>query len=296
MKVLITGSTGQLGFCLQQTKPNTIRHQAIECIALGREQADLSDPASILQQLNYHRPDIIVNAAAYTSVDKAESEPEKAKAINADAVKILVDWCDVNCALLVHVSTDFVFDGNEATAYQTSSLTNPLGIYGATKLQGEQHVLSSKANAHIVRTGWVYAEQGANFVKTMLRLANERDSLQIVADQIGTPTYARHLAQMIWQLIERNPSPSVWHFSDSGVASWYDFATAIFEEANQIGLINKSVDLKPIKTSEYPTPAKRPAFSVLDKERTWKELDISPIHWRVALRDMLGRLRELQKA
>lgn len=292
MKVLVTGSNGQLGFCLQKTKPEMLQGQLLELVAIDRSHADLSAPESILAVLERYRPQVIINAAAYTAVDKAEADAENAQRINADLVKILADWCAQHNALLVHVSTDFVFDGTQSTAYAPEHPPQPLGVYGLTKHQGECHILASSCNAHIVRTGWVYAEQGANFVKTILRLARERDSLRIVADQVGTPTYARHLAQMIWQLVEQNPVPAIWHFSDAGTASWYDFATAIVDDAHGLGILEKSIPVYPIKTLDYPTPAKRPAFSVLDKEQTWKTLGVPPIHWRTALRSMLMRLSE----
>lgn len=295
MKVLVTGAAGQLGHCLQQAQPSELRGCEITLIPVTREHADLRDSAAVLTLLKQHQPDIIINAAAYTAVDKAETDVENAKQVNADFVKILVDWCETSGAHLVQVSTDFVFDGITAAAYSPASPTNPLGVYGATKLQGEQHVLASVCRAHIVRTGWVYAEQGANFVKTILRLAREREMLQIVADQMGTPTYARHLAEMIWQLLEINPSEKVWHFSDAGTASWYDFAVAIVEESSVTGLLKKNITVNPITTNNYPTPAKRPAFSVLDKTQTWQQLAITPIHWRAALRTMLVRLSEQDK-
>jgi dTDP-4-dehydrorhamnose reductase len=192
----------------------------------------------------------------------------------------------------VQISTDFVFDGKKSSPYTIDDKTDPLGVYGKTKQQGELAALSECENSYVVRTGWVYGEHGANFVKTILRLAEERDHLGIVSDQIGTPTYAIHLAQMLWQLVLQKPPQKIWHFSDAGVASWYDFAIAIVEEAEIIGLLTRQPIIKPITTADYPTPAQRPEFSVLNKSNTWDALAVAPIHWRSALVKMLAALKQ----
>lgn len=292
MKVLITGANGQLGYALQKTSSLFAAEQNIELIAVTRGELNLAQPELISSLLDKFFPDVIINAAAYTAVDKAESEPALAQLINADAVKQIAIWCRQYNKTLIHVSTDFVFDGKKSSPYDTADETNPLGIYGKTKQQGEAFALSECETAYVVRTGWVYGEHGANFVKTILRLAKERDQLGIVADQIGTPTYAMHLAQMLWQLALQKPSQKIWNFSDAGVASWYDFAVAIVKEAEVIGLLVRQPMIKPIATADYPTPAQRPEFSVLNKSNTWLDLNIAPVHWQVALIKMLTALKQ----
>lgn len=292
MKVLITGANGQLGYALQKASSLFAAEQNIEMIAVMREELNLAQPEFISSVLDKFFPDVIINAAAYTAVDKAESEPALAQLINADAVKQIAIWCRQHHKTLIHVSTDFVFNGKKSSSYDIADETNPLGIYGKTKQQGEAFALRECDTAYVVRTGWVYGEHGANFVKTILRLASERESLGIVSDQIGTPTYALHLAEMIWQLLLQKPKQKIWHFSDEGVASWYDFAVAIVKEAEVIGLLNRKPIIKPISTLDYPTPAHRPAFSVLNKQNTWRDLNITPVHWQAALVKMLSALKQ----
>ncbi len=292
MKVLIAGANGQLGYALQQASNVFSDHYALELIALTRAELDLSQVDRIENILDSFLPDAIINAAAYTAVDKAEAEAELAKTINADAVKQIAMWCQRHNKTLIHISTDFVFDGKKSSPYDIADETNPLGVYGRTKQQGEAFALSECETTYVVRTGWVYGEHGANFVKTILRLAGERENLGIVADQVGTPTYALHLAEMIWQLLLQKPQQKLWHFSDAGAASWYDFAVAIVNEAEVLGMLNRKPMIKPIVTSDYPTPAPRPAFSVLNKKNTWGDLNIAPVHWQAALVKMLTALKQ----
>ena len=193
---------------------------------------------------------------------------------------------------LLHVSTDFVFDGRRSTPYPTDADTAPLGVYGASKLAGERAVLDSGADAAIVRTGWVYAPWGANFMLTMLRLHGERSELGVVADQVGTPTSALSLAAALWAMVARPQLAGVFHWSDAGVCSWYDFAVAIGEEAEAAGLLERAARVLPIATEDYPTPARRPAFSVLDKRATLSALELDPVHWRQQLRRALAVLKE----
>ncbi len=291
MRVLVTGANGQLGYALQKTARPLVADQTLDVIALTRAEMDLSQLSILELVLEKYSPDVVINTAAYTAVDKAESEPVLAQVINADAVGVIADWCEKNKKILVQVSTDFVFDGQKSVPYELIDQTNPTCTYGLTKQKGEQVALSKCSQAYVVRTGWVYCEHGSNFVKTILRLAAERDQLGIVGDQVGTPTYALHLAEMIWQLLLKQPSQKLWHFSDAGVASWYDFAVAIVIESKKIGLLDKSPAIKPIRTSDYPTPAQRPAFSVLNKKQTWDELNVVPIHWQQALTKMLIALK-----
>ena len=292
MRVLITGANGQLGNALQKASHVFADRCALKLVALTRAELNLSQVDTIENVLNGFSPDAIINAAAYTAVDKAETETELAQTINADAVKHIASWCHKNNKTLIHVSTDFVFDGKKSSPYDIADETNPLGVYGKTKQQGETFALSECEGAYVVRTGWVYGEHGTNFVKTILRLASERESLGIVADQIGTPTYALHLAEMIWQLLLQKPQQKLWHFSDAGTASWYDFAVVIVNEATVLGLLNRKPIIKPITTLDYPTPAHRPAFSVLNKNSTWRDLNITPVHWQAALIKMLRALKQ----
>lgn len=290
MKILITGANGQLGDALQKTSANFIAQQGAQILALTRAECDLIQPSSIKLALDKFTPDAIINAAAYTAVDKAESDAEGAYQVNAAAVRQFAAWAQQHRVPLIQVSTDFIFDGKKASPYQTDDAASPLGVYGNTKHQGETFALSECETAYVVRTGWVYSEHGNNFVKTILRLARERDQLTIIADQVGTPTYARHLAQMIWELLVQRPAQRVWHFSDAGVASWYDFASAIVDEAVKLNLLDRAPLIKPITTAEYPTPARRPSYSVLDKTASWQQLQITPVHWRCALVNMLQTL------
>lgn len=285
MKVLITGGNGQLGFELARSAP-----AAVELIVTGRGQLDITDPEQVRSVVAGHRPDAIVNAAAYTAVDKAESEPDLAQAINGTGAANLAAAAKAHGARLVQVSTDFIFDGARSTPYTTDAPAAPLGVYGATKLAGERAVLDTLGDqALILRTAWVYSSHGHNFVKTILRLVADKPELGIVADQIGSPTWAGGLAAAIWRALDKGVT-GVHHWTDAGVASWYDFAVAIQEEALAAGLIDKTIPIRPIRTADYPTPAKRPPYSVLNKHATCAALDLPGEHWRVALRRMLGEL------
>lgn len=282
MKVLITGADGQLGRALRQSAPADA-----ELVALGRDGLDLADSAAIAVTVKQHRPDLIINAAAYTAVDRAESDEATARLVNATAVGHLARAASDISARLVHVSTDFVFDGSSGRPYRPSDPTGPLGVYGRTKLEGER---AAGPDALIVRTSWVYAPTGTNFVRTMLRLMRERAELGVVADQIGTPTYAPSLASALWALAAQE-ARGILHYTDSGVASWYDFAVAIQEEALGLGLLERPAVIRPIATADYPTPAQRPHFSVLEKDYTWTLLGGPAPHWRTNLRTMLGECK-----
>lgn len=282
MKALITGANGQVGSALQEAAP-----PGCEVALLTRADMELSDAAAIRRVVEEHQPDVLFNCAAYTAVDKAESEPELAQAINGDAVRAMASAMRNSGGGLVQVSTDFVFDGKQSSPYKPGDRRNPLGIYGATKAAGED---AAGAEAIIVRTSWVYAAGGANFVRTMLRLMSERDELSVVADQIGAPTWATGLATTLWALAAKD-RPGIYHHSDAGAASWYDFAIAIQEEALELGMLGRSIPIHPIPGSLYPTPAKRPAFSLLDDSATRALLGDASTgghsHWRVNLRTML---------
>ena len=284
LRVLLTGANGQLGWELQRTCP-----AQIELHAHDADTLDITDAAAVHEAIHALKPAWIINAAAYTAVDKAESEVELAYAVNRDGARHLAAAVRTVNARMVQVSTDFIFNGEHGHPYRPDDLPAPLSVYGASKLEGEIAVHETLGEqALILRTAWVYSSHGHNFVKTMLRLMSERESLGIVADQIGSPTWAHGLAQAIWQSIERKLH-GTHHWTDAGVASWYDFAQAIFDEARALGLLERDCAIRPIATTDYPTPAHRPGFSLLDKSATWQALSIQyPAHWRTQLRAMLN--------
>lgn len=283
MKVLVTGSTGQLGEALLRLAP-----EGHEVMAPGRDMLDLTDAAAVHDLVMDFRPGLILNAAAYTAVDRAENDEATAKAVNVAAVEAMARAATTLDARLIHVSTDFVFGPDANRPIAPDAPTQPLGVYGRTKLAGE--IAAAQTADHlIVRTAWVYAAHGANFVKTMLRLMRERDEVRVVADQIGAPTWAPALAQALWKLAPGGHR-GVLHYSDAGAASWYDFAVAIQEEAHAAGLLDRIVPVLPIATADYPTPAARPPYSLLDSRSTWMLLDERPTHWRVNLRRMIQEL------
>lgn len=282
MKAIVTGADGQVGRALARTAP-----VSWQVVTLDRAALDIGDPRQVERVVAAERPDVIINAAAYTSVDRAESEEALALRINGTAVGYLAAAASRHGARLVHISTDFVFDGRQDRPYAPDAALGPLGAYGRTKLAGEQAAGSA---ALIVRTSWVYAAQGSNFVRTMLRLMAERDLVRVVSDQVGTPTYADGLAETLWELAATDRR-GILHWSDSGVASWYDFAVAIQEEALAAGLLTTRVSVIPIATEDYPTPARRPDYSVLDKSATTAALGRAPSHWRDNLHIMIEKLK-----
>jgi dTDP-4-dehydrorhamnose reductase len=286
--ILLIGSNGQLGKELQQSLSTYAN-----VISVARPTVDLAQPDTVYNLIREKQPQIIINAAAYTSVDKAESEPELAKAINTIAPQILAQEAKKQQAFLIHISTDYVFDGNSCRPYQETDKTNPLSIYGQTKLAGEEAIRETYIHHLILRTAWVYGTFGkSNFVKTMLRLGREREEIRVVADQIGSPTWARDIAETITKLIPllNSEIAGTYHYTNSGVASWYDFAVAIFEEAQELGFPLKVQRIVPITTSEYPTPARRPAYSVLACAKITETLGNYAPHWRQRLRKMLKEL------
>ena len=285
MKVLLLGGTGQLGLALQATKP-----EHVSLTVAGRAEADLTDSRGAENFISSQRVDLVVNAAAYTAVDKAESEERIAFRINAESVGGIATAAARIGARLIHVSTDYVFDGRKAGLYDPDDATAPMGAYGRSKRAGEIALLEACPSGLIVRTAWLYSENGTNFVKTMLRLMSSHPQVRVVADQVGTPTYARSLAKALWRLAETESS-GILHFTDSGVASWYDFACAIQDLSLERGLLKDRVPVRPISTADFPTPAKRPGFSVLDKSKTWAILGGPADHWRSSLGLMLDRYR-----
>jgi dTDP-4-dehydrorhamnose reductase len=283
MKWLITGCNGQLGKSLQY---ELAKIDSAEIIAFDSTQLDITDEAAIKAAFTLHKPDVVINAAAYTAVDKAESEIDLAEAINVSGPKYLASACEANGVWFVHVSTDYVFDGKSQIAYREDDLVSPASVYGRTKLQGEQAVAAVCKKYFIVRTAWVFSEYGNNFVKTMLRLGRERDSLGVVADQIGCPTYAGDIAKSLIELVERGRAdkaePGIYHYAGDLAVSWWAFTREIHAQALSLGLLDKLPELKAITTSDYPTPAARPVFSVLDTSKIFN-LGIAPSDWRLGL-------------
>jgi len=288
--ILLIGCNGQVGTQLKKAlQPYN------NLIAVARPEVELVQPETIKNLIKQWEPQIIINAAAYTAVDKAENEPELANKINAVAPRVLAEEANKSQALLIHISTDYVFDGKNNRPYQENDLTNPLSIYGETKLAGEQAINSICSNYLILRTAWVYGSGGkSNFVKTMLRLGAQKSELKVVSDQIGSPTWATDIAQTIAMLITKDqPKSGIYHYTNSGVASWYDFAVAIFEEAKLLGFPLNIERVVPITTSEYPTPATRPSYSVLDCTKISSLMESYPPHWRESLRKMLKEFRNV---
>ena len=285
MKALILGGAGQVGRALQQNSPKKIRLQV-----MTREACDLTDFHAISSAVNKVEPEIVINAAAYTAVDKAETDTAVAHAVNSLAAGHIAEAADKVGARFIHISTDFVFDGLLSRPYRPDDATAPISVYGHTKRDGEIAVAQSASNSLIVRTSWVYASKGNNFLQTMLRLMRERSKISVVADQIGTPTHSASLAKALWFLAETDLR-GICHFTDAGTASWYDFAVAIAEDALAIGLLDRPVVVFPINTDKYPTAAKRPSYSVLDKTIAWEALGAAAPHWRVNLRAALEELK-----
>lgn len=287
LHILVTGSEGQVG---QELKYWSSQFPAFSFTYIDVKDLDITDGPAVKAFFAENDIDVCINCAAYTAVDKAEEFPTIAKKVNAEGVQHLADACQLNQAKLIQLSTDYVYHNNQNTPFVESDTTNPQGVYAQTKLEGDLIALS--AGAMVIRTSWVYSSYGNNFVKTMLRLGRDRDELGIIFDQIGTPTYARDLAQAILTIVEKcqtdksiaSSFSAIYHYSNEGVTSWYDFANAIFQ------LKDISVSVKPIETVQYPTPAKRPPFSVLNKRLIKKTFNIQIPYWRDSLTACLNLL------
>jgi dTDP-4-dehydrorhamnose reductase len=298
LRVVVTGAAGQLGQALQASVP-----QGIELIALTRQGLDLADTKACTSLVRELKPDWVLNAGAYTAVDKAESEPELAQAVNAGAPAAFAEALAQTGGRLLQVSTDFVFAGNQGSPYRPDQPVQPLGVYGASKAASERAVLAAlgPGRARILRTSWVYGPVGANFCLTMLRLhalkATAGEPLAVVADQVGCPTATFGLAAACWRAIGIGADPgaaAVLHWSDAGAASWYDFAVAIGELGVATGLLDQAARVRPIPTSAYSTAAARPAYSLLDCSASRAALGLEPTHWRAALAQVLGQLADLR--
>ncbi len=284
MKVLLTGASGQLGKELLHAKPG-----GIDLYAYDSKSLDITNIERLESTFAQINPDVVINAAAYTTVDKAETEQDLAHAVNAVAPGNIARICGEFNSRLIHISTDFVFSGNSPLPYLPEDQTDPVNFYGKSKLDGELAVKEQlNEGALIFRTAWLYSVYGHNFVRTMLRLMQEKEKLEVVYDQIGTPTWARGLSKIIWKAVIKNPKVSgIFHSTDAGVASWYDFAVAIQEEAIALGILKKRISIIPVRTYDYPVRAIRPANSLLDCSKTWNELTETPANWHVSLKAML---------
>ena len=294
MKVLLTGAAGQLGRSLIAQQP-----AGIELIATSRQDLDLASADACRAAVQHHQPDWVLNAGAYTAVDKAESEAELAHAVNAGAPAAFASALQDQGGRLLQLSTDFVFNGQQGTPYRPEQQRDPLGVYGASKAAGEEAVQASFGDGSqgmILRTSWVIGPVGKNFALTMLRLHRERDQLGIVADQVGCPTSTLNLAQACWQAIQRSSDgielPPVMHWSDAGAASWYDVAVAVGRIGAELGLVDRPAHVHPITTADYPTPATRPGYSLLDCTTSRNALQLQPEHWLNALKTILEQVRD----
>ncbi len=300
-KILVTGANGQLGRSLRDIAPGFPQY---EFLFVSREVLAVEDGDNLQQYFKENRPQWLVNCAAYTAVDKAESEKVQAMKVNGEAVGMMAAVTKENHCGFIHISTDYVFDGNATSPYMVDHPVSPQNEYGRTKLEGERLAFKFNPETILIRSSWIYSEHGNNFVKTMIRLMKERDSINVVSDQLGSPTYARDLAEAIMMVIKNiksslpsqepkaiNPAcpagrhqPCIYHFSNKGIISWYDFAVAIKE------IIGLSCIINPIATSQYPTPAKRPAYSAMDTERITKEFDLEIKGWKESLVECLKRM------
>ncbi len=298
MKILLLGGNGQVGGELRRSLTplgevvvatrNGLLADGSPC-----EIADFDRPRDLSALVDRVAPDVVVNAAAHTAVDRAETEPEAALRANALAPAAIAGACASRDALLVHYSTDYVFDGSSTRPYREDDPTSPLGVYGASKLAGEAAIRDSGARHMIFRTSWVYAAHGRNFLLTMLRLAATRDELHVVADQVGSPTSAAHIADTTAAILSRHAqSTGLWHLTCTGQTSWHGFAEAIMAGAVERGLLHEAPRVLPIRTIDYPTPAARPAFSVLDNGRLRRDFNLPAVHWREALAQVLDTMAD----
>ena len=281
-RALVLGAAGQLGRACMDCVPETVVAEGF-----SRVTCDVTDDAALRWAIDEINPHVVINTAAYTAVDAAEDDPESADAVNANAPAMLGALCAQRGLRLVHISTDFVFDGRAHRPYAPAADPAPLGIYGASKWRGEQAVLASGASHAVVRTSWVYSPGGSNFVLTMLRLMREQGTVRVVNDQIGSPTSARGLAEICWLLALNGDVGGVFHWSDTGAISWYDFACGIHEEALALGLLSTPAKIEPISSDAFPAKAPRPTYSVLDCSDTCSALNVTQQPWRDALRNML---------
>ena len=284
MKILVTGASGQLGSTLKEVAEDKT---GLEFVFKSSSELDITEVGAVHKELTSSSYAYCINCAAFTHVDKAESETDLARLVNISGPRNLALVCNESGTVLIHISTDFVFDGYMNVPYREEDIARPIGFYGDTKYKGERAIINNLEAHFILRTSWLYSEYGNNFMKTMIRLGNEREELSVVYDQVGTPTYAKDLAELILRIIKMgNMDYGVYNYSNEGVASWYDFAKAIFDG---YGL---NIKLKPILSEHYPTPAERPKYSVLDKSKIKKTFNLEIPHWRDSLNVALRALSE----
>jgi len=282
-KILVTGANGQLGKELKQLAPS---YPQFDFIFLSKEDLPIHHFEMVRNYFKIYKPSFLINAAAYTAVDRAEQEKDLATQVNAEAVGVLAAVCKENDCRFIHISTDYVFDGNASAPYKEDSPTNPQSVYGSSKLEGEKQAMQLNPDSIIIRTSWVYSEFGKNFVRTMMKLMSEKTEINVVSDQVGSPTYAADLAEVILQ-ITSSWVPGIYHFSNEGIISWYDFAIAIKE------ITRSNCNVNPIPTSAYPTPAKRPVYSVLDKNKIQQSFGISLKNWKDSLIICIKKIKKV---
>ena len=287
MKILILGAGGQLGSLLVARAPSHV-----QLFAASSADINITNAGQLAKKIADVAPDVIINAAAYTQVDKAEAEPDIANAVNHQGVRNIIDASSA-ATRIIHISTDFVFDGTATTPYLPEAKVNPVSAYGRTKQAGEQELIdNANDRSCIIRTAWLYAADGKNFMNTMLSLLASREQLSVVNDQTGTPTSAHAFADVIWRFVDRPQLRGIFHWTDDGETTWYTFASEIQRLALEYGLLHKKIPILPIPTSAYPTPARRPAYSVLDKQQTWSALGIKSSPWQ----HELGKVLKLKAA
>ena len=288
-RILLTGAKGQLGSEIRQRV--AMMPLVYELIPTDMDELNIADQDQVESALQAYQPDVIINAAAYTAVDKAESEPDIAFAVNAKGPENLAMAASSHKARLIHISTDYVFNGRNFTPWKIDDPVEPINIYGESKLAGEQAIQRHCPEALIIRTAWVYSKYGHNFVKTMLNLMNSRDQLGVIYDQIGAPTHAGRLAEICLSAVDQPQYQGLYHWTDAGVASWYDFAQAIYSLGIELGLVHNTCQINSITTADYPTPAQRPNFSVMDCQQSRKDFGFAR-HWREQLTMMLQELQQ----
>jgi dTDP-4-dehydrorhamnose reductase len=291
VRVLVTGAAGQLGVELLRTAP-----AGIEAVGVSHGVCDISDSNAVATTLEIHCPEVVINAAAYTKVDAAEDQRELAYAVNETGARNVAVAAEAVGARLIHISTDYVFDGNRKSPYPPDSSPNPLSVYGASKLAGEKAALGANSRALVLRSGWLYASHGTNFLRTILVALQSSRPLRVVDDQTGVPTSARELAEAIWDCVGRPEIAGVHHWVNAGMATWYEFAARIQELALLRGLIRERAHIAAIPTSGYPTRARRPAFSVLDASDLWRDLGKKANSWDVALAGVLTEIASARPA
>ena len=274
-RALIFGSLGQVGLALHDIAPS-----AVDVVAHDLAETDICDERAVARALDDVRPEVVLNCAAFTAVDDAEAHPAKAFAANGEAPGYIARAAAQRSIRLLHISTDYVFNGRGHAPYATTDDVAPINVYGSTKLEGERRVLAADARHVVVRTAWVHSGTGTNFVKTCVRVLSNGSAMRVVDDQIGTPTRALHLAAALWRIAEQPGINGLLHFTDAGVASWYDVATAVLDVMRGLGRAGEGASVVPVGTEEFPRPAKRPQFSVLDKRASWASIGYVPPHWR----------------